>query len=100
LDGCSVGPVTGTTWHGIFEADRFRRAFLRALAEGTGRRFVGAPDVSFAGVRERRFDVLADLVAEYLDADVLTRLIENGAPPDLPVLHTTLAGRDRGGLLD
>jgi len=88
LDGCSVGAVTGATWHGMFDADGFRRAFLRDLAERTGRRFEGAPDVSFAAVRERRFDVLADLVAEHLDPAVLTSLIERGAPPDLPVLRT------------
>jgi adenosylcobyric acid synthase len=89
LDGCSSGSVMGTTWHGMFDADGFRRAFLRELAERTGRRFVGASDVSFAAVRQRRFDLLADLVAEHLDVDVLTRLIEQGAPGDLPVLRVT-----------
>jgi adenosylcobyric acid synthase len=90
LDGCTSGSVTGTTWHGMFDADGFRRAFLRELAERTGRRFVGSPDVSFAAVRERRFDLLADLVAEHLDADVLTRLIEHGPPRDLPTLRFDL----------
>lgn len=60
-----VGAVRGTTWHGIFEADGFRRAFLRDLAERTARRYVSAPNVLFAGVRQRRFDVLADLVEEH-----------------------------------
>jgi adenosylcobyric acid synthase len=91
LDGCTVGSVSGATWHGLFDADGFRRAFLRDLAARTGRDFVGATDVSFAAVRERRFDVLADLVEEHLDTDALTRLIEDGAPPDLPVLTPVLA---------
>jgi adenosylcobyric acid synthase len=86
LDGCTEGAVTGATWHGMFEADGFRRAFLRDLAARTGRAFVGASDVSFAAVRERRFDVLADLVDEHLDTDALVRLVEAGAPADLPVL--------------
>ena len=90
LDGCTVGSVSGATWHGLFDADGFRRAFLRDLAARTGRDFVGATDVSFAAVRERRFDVLADLVEEHLDTDALTRLIEDGAPPDLPVLTPVL----------
>jgi adenosylcobyric acid synthase len=90
LDGCSVGSVTGATWHGIFDADGFRRAFLRDLAARTGRAFTVAPDVSFAGVRERRFDVLADLVEEHLDTRTLSALIEHGAPADLPVLRTSL----------
>ena len=28
LDGCRVGPVWGTMWHGAFENDGFRRAWL------------------------------------------------------------------------
>jgi adenosylcobyric acid synthase len=90
LDGASVGSITGTTWHGLFDNDGFRRAFLRELAARTGRAFVGAPDVSFAAVRERRFDTLADLVAQHLDTAALTRLIEHGAPPHLPVLRPVL----------
>ncbi len=73
LDGCAVGSVWGTTWHGIFENDEFRRAFLAELADATGRRFVGGPGRRFAAVRERRFDVLGDLVAEHLDTDRLTQ---------------------------
>lgn len=90
LDGCSSGSVRGTTWHGIFDADGFRRAFLRELAARTGREFVEADDVVFADVRNRRFDTLADLVADNLDTAALTDLIENGAPKDLPVLRTSL----------
>jgi adenosylcobyric acid synthase len=91
LDGCAVGAVRGATWHGIFEADGFRRAFLRQLAEQSGRRFVGARDVSFAGVRRLRFDRLADLVEQHLDTRALTQLIEHGPSPDLPVLTSGLA---------
>jgi adenosylcobyric acid synthase len=92
LDGCEVGAVRGATWHGMFDADGFRRAFLADLAGRTGRRFVGAQDVSFADVRRRRFDVLADLVQQHLDTAALTALIEDGAPPGLPVL-TSVLGR-------
>lgn len=42
------------------------------------------PDL--AAVRARRLDVLADLVADHLDVDRLRRLIEDGAPPGLPVV--------------
>jgi adenosylcobyric acid synthase len=91
LDGCATGAVRGATWHGLFDADGFRRAFLRDLAARTGRAFVGATDVSFAQVRQRRFDVLADLVEEHLDTAALTALIEHGPPADLPVLTSVLA---------
>lgn len=91
LDGCAVGSVRGTTWHGLFESDAFRRAFLRDLARRAGRRFVPAPDVAFAEVRQRRYDVLADLVAHHLDTDAILRLLAEGPPPGLPVLAASLS---------
>jgi len=90
LDGCAVGAVWGSTWHGIFDNDDFRRAFLRELAAMTGREFVPAPDVSFATVRERRYDLLADLIGQHLDTDRVAELINNGAPADLPVITSSL----------
>jgi adenosylcobyric acid synthase len=93
LDGCAAGSVRGTTWHGIFENDAFRRAFLRDLAARTGRDFTPAPDVSFAAVRERRYDVLADMIEEHLDADALRGLIEDGVPAGLPTVVSGLVSR-------
>ena len=90
LDGCADGNVRGTTWHGIFDRDGFRRAFLRDLAARTGRSFVGSGDVSFAAVREARYDQLADLIEAHVDTDSLLELIEHGAPADLPVVTTSL----------
>ena len=83
LDGCTAGPVTGTAWHGIFENDGFRAAFLADLAARTGRRRT-ASGVSFAAVRERHLDALGDLVEQHLDTAALLRLIEHGAPAGLP----------------
>ena len=90
LDGCELGAVRGTSWHGIFENDDFRRAFLRDLAERTARDFVPAADVSFAAVRERRFELLADLIDQHVDTDAVVELITNGAPADLPVITSSL----------
>jgi adenosylcobyric acid synthase len=90
LDGCEAGAVRGTTWHGIFENDGFRRAFLRDLAARTGRDFTPAPGVSFAAVRERRYEVLADMIGEHLDTGALLRLIDGGVPAGLPTVVTGL----------
>jgi adenosylcobyric acid synthase len=90
LDGCEAGAVRGTTWHGIFESDAFRRAFLRDLAARSGRDFTPAPGVSFADVRERRYDVLADMVGEHLDTGALGALVEGGVPAGLPTLVSGL----------
>jgi adenosylcobyric acid synthase len=90
LDGCRVGPVWGTTWHGVFENDAFRRAFLVTVAAAAGRRFTPAPDTSFAALRQARLDALGDLVADYLDTRALTKIITDGAPAGLPTLRTEL----------
>ncbi len=86
LDGCRRGQVWGTHWHGMLESDDFRRAFLRRIAVDAGRAFVPAPDVSFDGLREEQLDRLGDLIEEHADTTELLRLIESGAPDDLPFL--------------
>jgi adenosylcobyric acid synthase len=92
LDGARAGAVFGTTWHGAMENDGFRRAFLREVARLSGRRFEPAPDTDFAGVREARLDALGDLIAEHADTAALWRLIEDGAPGDLPLLPPGAVG--------
>jgi len=92
LDGCEEGSVRGTTWHGIFDSDGFRRAFLADLAARTGRDFTPASDVRFTAVRERRYDVLADMISEHLDTAALLALIGGGPPAGLPTVVSGLAG--------
>ena len=86
LDGGRAGAVWGTSWHGTLENDRFRRAFLTAIAGQAGRAFVPAPDTDFARLREARLDALGDLVANHLGPAALHRLISHGPPGGLPVL--------------
>ena len=45
----------------------------------------------FTAARESRIDALADALEEHLDLDAVLRLVEIGAPPDLPLV--------RGGLV-
>ncbi|GAA2648041.1 cobyric acid synthase [Streptomyces lunalinharesii] len=84
LDGCRVGSVWGTHWHGSLESDGFRRAFLREVARAAGRRFVPAPDTCFGALREEQLDRLGDLIEEHADTKALLRLIEEGVPVGLP----------------
>jgi adenosylcobyric acid synthase len=84
-EGLCAGNVFGTHWHGAFESDEFRRAFLTEAARLAGRPgFSVAPDTRFSAVRERTLDLLGDLVEHHLETEALWRLIEAGAPPDLP----------------
>jgi len=90
LDGCRRGAVWGTTWHGTFENDGFRRAWLAEVATQAG--IAWQPNrhaPGFAQLRERMLDTVADAVAENLDVDAIARLIEHG-PCDLPVVQSML----------
>ncbi len=82
-EGCRVGATFGTSWHGLFESDGFRRAFLRRVASERGLHWVAGGE-PFAARREAQVERLGDLVAENVDREALLRLIENGAPSDLP----------------
>jgi adenosylcobyric acid synthase len=70
--------VFGTSLHGLFEEDRFRAAFLSAVAAARGRNWrpTGA---SFAAARENQIDRVADACAAHLDLPALWRLVERGA---------------------
>ena len=65
------GAVTGTMVHGSFEDDAARAAYLSATLGVTSR-------TSFPAARERRLDLLGDLVEEHLDVDALLRLAREG----------------------
>jgi adenosylcobyric acid synthase len=96
LDGCRVGSVWGTSWHGTLENDAFRRAFLTEVAALAGRDFRSAPDTDFAALRQARFDVLGDLIAGHLDTAAIGRLIREGPPPGLPVVPPAGRGGSSG----
>ena len=82
------GAVTGTMVHGSLEDDRARAAYL---AETLG----VASAASFPAARERRLDLLGDMVEEHLDVGALLKLAQNGAPGGLPVLPP--AGHQEAG---
>jgi adenosylcobyric acid synthase len=86
-DGCRVGAVAGTSWHGALEDDALRRALLVSVATARGRTFVPGT-TSFTAARAARLDVLGDLVADHLDTARLTDLIQGGVPADLPTVQT------------
>jgi adenosylcobyric acid synthase len=95
VEGCRVGVTYGTSWHGVFEADGFRRAFLNRVAEVRGLDWVSG-DEPFAARREAQLDKLGDLVAQNVDRDAFLRLIGSGAPGGSQILSVELlAGRQK-----
>jgi adenosylcobyric acid synthase len=92
-EGSEAGAVRGTHWHGLLENDGFRHELLRRVAAEAGRTgFVAAPDTSFAAARAAQLDLLGDLVEEHIDTRALEHVISHGAPPDLPLITSGLAG--------
>jgi adenosylcobyric acid synthase len=83
FEGCRVGSVWGTVWHGVLENDAWRRQFLSEVAALAGKRWLPG-EVPFADVREDRLDALGDLVADHLDRAAVMRLLEQGTPAGLP----------------
>jgi len=82
LDGWNVGRVWGTMWHGAFESDDFRRAWLTQVARAAGSEWQPHADApGFAVRRERMLDTLADALEEHVDIDALLSLTRMGATP-------------------
>ena len=75
LDGVRVGNTWGTIWHGAFENDDFRRAWLAELAHTVGSAWqpaAGAP--GFAERRQLMLDSLADALEQNVDLPALLAL--------------------------
>ncbi|MGY6500714.1 MAG: cobyric acid synthase [Acidimicrobiales bacterium] len=76
IDGIRVDGVHGTTLHGLFEADGFRRAVLAEVAARAGKRFVPST-TSFEAVRQERIDALADALEAHLDMGAIDALVRS-----------------------
>ena len=68
LDGCRQRQVWGTMWHGAFENDDFRQAWLAEIASAVGSDWRSDPDApGYAARRETMIDTLADAVEQNVD---------------------------------
>jgi len=94
--GCRSGPVAGTTWHGLFENDAFRRSHLEQIATMCSKDFTASPNTRYEDIREGVIERLADLIDEHFNHAALDRLLEKG-PGTLPWLEwnivSPVAGR-------
>ena len=79
-DGVRVGHWCGTTLHGLFEADEFRRSLLAAVALHRGKRFTSAGR-SFEQARIEAIDRVADALSEHLDMTAIEQLIARATSP-------------------
>ena len=72
LDGCRQDQVWGTMWHGAFENDGFRRAWLAEIALTTGSDWRPDLDVpTYSARRETMINTLADAMEQHVDLGLL-----------------------------
>ena len=72
LDGVRHGSTWGTIWHGAFENDDFRRAWLTTVAEAVGSTWRAVPgQPRFAGRRAQVLGALPGALVEHVDLDAL-----------------------------
>lgn len=74
VDGVTSGFVFGTTLHGLFESDGFRRAFLAQVGGRTRKRYTPTA-TPFAAARDAEIDRLADMVERHVDLVAIRELI-------------------------
>ena len=91
LDGLRLDTTWGTSGHGLFENDAFRRSWLTEIAGQAGVKWHPAADApGFRFLRNDMLDRLADAVELHLDTDRLLELIDHGCgqvpfvPPGVP----------------
>jgi adenosylcobyric acid synthase len=91
LDGFRLAETWGTSGHGLFENDAFRRSWLSEIAGQAGIKWRAASAApSFRSLRQDMLDRLADAVEQHLDTDRILELIDRGSsqapfiPPGAP----------------
>ena len=89
LDGVRVGNTWGTIWHGAFENDGFRRAWLSDLAATVGSSWRPTDGPGFAERRTQMLDTVADALTEHVDLDGLLGLVTTNGGPAHPGPHRT-----------
>lgn len=78
-EGCRHGATSGTSWHGLFDNDGYRRAVLQSVAAAVGRSFV-ASDLQWREERNRQLDRLGDAAEDQLQPLIAT-LVDAKSPP-------------------
>lgn len=98
-EGARRDAIRGTHWHGLLASDDFRRAYLREVAMGAGKRFVPAADTDVATIRERQLDLMADVVTAHLDMSALCEIISDDVVRRAPTIvhHQEPAREFRSG---
>lgn len=74
------GLIFGTSVHGLFEEDSFRRHFVNVLRVRKALPALSVPSVRFAEMQEREFDRWAGLVEKSLDWAGIEKMMQRNGP--------------------
>jgi adenosylcobyric acid synthase len=86
VDGIHEINTYGTTVHGLFENDGFRREFLAIVAKRARKEFVASSE-SFADARLASVDRIADTLEAHLDINAVLELIAEGELEPRPAVR-------------
>lgn len=75
FDGCVKENVAGSYFHGIFDHEDFRKAFLSLLYERCGLGKYNKEILSFQAYKEQQYDRLADALRESMDMKEIYRIL-------------------------
>jgi adenosylcobyric acid synthase len=79
FEGSRRGSVHGTSVHGLFDDDGFRRSFLGEVARSRGRRYAPSP-VPFGTAVDQHLDHLATWLGEHLDLEAVDEIAASALP--------------------
>ena len=77
-DGCQVGSVYGSYLHGLFDSPACNAALVCALLERKGLDRSAIKPIDMQAYRQQQYDVLADLIRENMDMELVYRILEEG----------------------
>jgi adenosylcobyric acid synthase len=67
--------VYGTYIHGIFDGENIASTLIKALADKKGIELKASEQVDYKAFKESQYDVLAEMIREYMDLDTVYRMI-------------------------
>ena len=77
-DGCQIGNVYGCYLHGLFDSAEVGQALVAALLAEKGLDISAVQAVDMEAYRQKQYDLLAEVIRQGMDIDLVRSIIEEG----------------------
>lgn len=77
-DGCNLKNVYGSYVHGLFDSPECNAALVSALLVRKGLDAHAIGSIDMRAYKEQQYDVLADVIRQNMDMDLVYRIVEEG----------------------